>query len=145
MRNYRRYTDQQVIDAAKIVKSIAGLLKAIGLRPVGGNFAHAKSLIQKLNIDTSHWTGQGWNKGQQQKDWNDYLSYKSCKKHLVKLYNSTCQGCKNAVWLDQPIPLEVHHIDGNKTNNNFENLTLLCCNCHALTPDWRGKKNARVV
>ena len=28
--------------------------------------------------------------------------------------------------------LEIDHIDGNKKNNNKDNLRTLCCNCHAL-------------
>jgi len=31
------------------------------------------------------------------------------------------------------------HIDGNTENNAKENLRLLCCNCHALTPTYKGK------
>jgi hypothetical protein len=34
--------------------------------------------------------------------------------------------------------VEVEHIDGNWRNNLPENLTLLCPNCHALTPTFRG-------
>ena len=30
-------------------------------------------------------------------------------------------------------PLEIHHIDGDCTNNRFDNLELLCPNCHSLT------------
>ena len=35
--------------------------------------------------------------------------------------------------------LELHHIDGNHSNNELSNLTLLCPNCHALTDNYRGK------
>ncbi len=38
----------------------------------------------------------------------------------------------------QNIPLEVEHIDGNYKNNNEENLTLLCPNCHSLTATYKG-------
>jgi predicted HNH restriction endonuclease len=41
--------------------------------------------------------------------------------------------------LGNPIPLELHHIDGDKTNNTLENFQLLCPNCHALTDSYRGK------
>ena len=37
------------------------------------------------------------------------------------------------------IPLEVHHLDGDRMNNELSNLQLLCPNCHALTENWRGK------
>jgi hypothetical protein len=34
------------------------------------------------------------------------------------------------------IPLQVHHIDGDCTNNREENLQLLCPNCHSLTENY---------
>ncbi len=51
------------------------------------------------------------------------------------------------------IPVEIEHIDGDWTNNLPSNLTLLCPNCHSLTPtyralnrgrgrDWRGRPKA---
>ena len=44
-------------------------------------------------------------------------------------------------WLDhnKPIPLEVHHKDGDHLNNELDNLMLLCSNCHAFTENYRGK------
>jgi len=140
VRNYRNYTDQEVVNAAKNVFSIAGLLKSLGLKPAGGNYANVKRTIQRLNIDTAHWTGQGWNNGKQLKDWKDYTRVAKIKPHLIKLRSHKCEICKNSKWLDNLIPLEVHHIDGDRTNNELKNLQLLCCNCHATTDFWRNKK-----
>jgi len=50
-----------------------------------------------------------------------------------------CNCCKNDKWMDQKIPLELEHKDGNNSNNERENLELLCPNCHALTTTWRGR------
>ena len=41
----------------------------------------------------------------------------------------------NSLWNSKPIPLEVHHIDGNKTNNTLENLMIVCPNCHKMSFD----------
>ena len=42
------------------------------------------------------------------------------------------------------VPLEVHHIDGDYTNNSEENLQLLCPNCHSLTETYKNSnKNGR--
>ena len=54
-----------------------------------------------------------------------------------------CECCGNTEWLGKPIPLEVHHKDGDRTNNTLENFELLCPNCHAFTDSYRGK-NSRV-
>ena len=41
--------------------------------------------------------------------------------------------------MNQEIPLEVHHINGNNKDNDPSNLMLLCPNCHALTNFYRGR------
>ena len=51
-----------------------------------------------------------------------------------------CESCGLDTWLGQPIQLELDHIDGNNKNNELSNLRILCCNCHAQTPNWRGRK-----
>jgi 5-methylcytosine-specific restriction endonuclease McrA len=47
--------------------------------------------------------------------------------------------------LGQPINLEVHHIDGDRTNNSLENLQLLCPNCHSYTTNFRKPKNKTII
>lgn len=48
-----------------------------------------------------------------------------------------CEKCGNTEWMGSWIPLEVHHIDGNKKNNNLGNIMFLCPNCHAQTNNYR--------
>ena len=139
MRKYRQYTDQDVINSSKEVKSIAELLRKLNLKEAGGNYAHIKKTLQRLKINTDHWTGQGWSKGQQKKDWSQYSKVGHFKKHLINKKGHKCENCDLTEWQKQPIVLEVHHEDGDRTNNDFSNLKLLCCNCHALTNNWRNK------
>ena len=47
--------------------------------------------------------------------------------------------CGSTHWCNYLIPLELHHINGIKTDNRLENLQMLCPNCHALTDNYRGK------
>ena len=54
-----------------------------------------------------------------------------------------CECCGLTTWLDEPIPLELHHKDGDRTNNTLENFMLLCHNCHAFTDSYRGKNCAK--
>ena len=56
-----------------------------------------------------------------------------------------CMGCG---WAKRhPITgrvlVEVEHKDGDWRNNKPENLTLLCPNCHSLTPTYRGLNRGR--
>ena len=69
-------------------------------------------------------------------------------RYMFEKYNNKCAGCG---WcLINPYtgrsPLEIDHIDGNSENNNENNLTLLCPNCHALTKTYKNanKGNGRL-
>ena len=54
-----------------------------------------------------------------------------------------CENCGLTEWMGQPIPLELHHKDGNHHNNTINNYSLLCPNCHALTDSYRGKNSRK--
>lgn len=140
MRSYRNYTDEEIISKAKEVYSISGLLKALGLKPRGGNYCTMKANLFRLKVDTSHWTGQAWSKGKQLKDWNGYSRALNMRKHLTKALGYVCAKCKTDSWYNQPITLEIHHLDGDKMNNAIENLQFLCPNCHSVTDNFRNKK-----
>lgn len=63
------------------------------------------------------------------------------RKYLISHFHikEACSVCEATQWLGQPIPLEVHHIDGDSNNNELSNLSFICPNCHALTENYRGK------
>lgn len=69
-----------------------------------------------------------------------YQSHKLKKRLIREGYKKAeCESCGLAEWFGQPIPLELHHVDGNRVNNALANLSLLCPNCHALTANYRAK------
>lgn len=63
------------------------------------------------------------------------------KIRLIKegYFEKKCYNCGRTTWLNNEIPLELHHKNGKHTDNSLENLTLLCPNCHALTDTYRSK------
>lgn len=148
-----KYTDEQLIEAVKTSLSIAEVCRKLGIKAVGGNYATIHNKINKLNLDTTHFTGKAWNQGLKYKvivpakplqeilkENTTYQSYK-LKLRLIKegLKEEKCECCRNTKWLGQPIKLELHHINGNHNDNRLENLQLLCPNCHAYTDNYRGK------
>lgn len=50
-----------------------------------------------------------------------------------------CQKCHIKNWNNEPISMEIHHINGDSTDHRKENLQILCPNCHSQTPTHRGK------
>jgi DNA-binding CsgD family transcriptional regulator len=55
------------------------------------------------------------------------------------LKSRECESCGLSEWREQPIPLALHHINGNRHDNRLENLQILCPNCHGQTDNWAGK------
>jgi hypothetical protein len=63
------------------------------------------------------------------------------QKRLINegIIKPVCEICNISEWLNKPIPLELHHIDGNRHNHFLGNLKLLCPNCHSQTDTFRAK------
>ena len=69
-----------------------------------------------------------------------YQSHKVKKRLLDERYKQhRCESCGLSEWMSNPIPLELHHRNGVRMDNSFDNLKLLCPNCHALTGNYRAK------
>lgn len=54
-----------------------------------------------------------------------------------------CERCSNTEWLGEPIPVELHHVNGDRFDNRIENLQMLCPNCHALTDNHAGRSSVK--
>ena len=145
------YSENDLRIAVASSASLRQVLQKLNIIAAGGNYQTTNKRIKNLNIDTSHFTQQSWSKGKifgPKRPIEDYLSNKfpahchRLKQRLIKehIFKHECMKCTRKKWFDIPIPLELHHIDGNHENNSKDNLQLLCPNCHALTDNYRARK-----
>ena len=52
-----------------------------------------------------------------------------------------CQICGIFEWLGKKLTLHLDHISGDNSDHRFENLRLLCPNCHSCTATYCGRNN----
>ena len=158
MAKARSYTDEEFVRAVRESASIRSVLQKLNLKPTGGNYDVVKRRIARLELDTSHITGQSHLKGKSH-DWarsiplNEILVERSTygggtfllKKRLIKAgyFSEKCYHCGLTEWMGNPIPTHLEHKNGDRYDNRIENLTLLCPNCHALTETYAGRNKGR--
>lgn len=101
---------------------------------------------------------KAWNKGLKN-DTNDFYincvetdEYKKkcdtyirkiIRKYLIHKNGHKCMLCGLTKWRDVPIPLVCDHIDGNSQNINLENFRIICNNCDATLPTFKGKNRGK--
>lgn len=144
---------EKLKEIVKNQKSLAGILKEIGVVFGGGGvFALKKRLVQE-NIDYSHIPlglqhNKGIPSGIKKKDLSEILVYNSnytrskLKKRLIKenILKEECATCGlGPVWNNKPISLQLDHINGIYNDNRLKNLRILCPNCHTQTDTWCNK------
>lgn len=150
MKKYEKYSREQLQKFCDESESIRELSMKVGYAPDSGSAAASvKQMISDLELDCSHFVGQGHTKniGVYKTPTIAYLNNKvKVQSHKLRIrlleegiFEAKCNRCGLDSWLGQPIPLELHHKDGNKDNNSLDNLELLCPNCHYFTDTYKIK------
>lgn len=155
--NRYKATDKEFIKAVAKSFSIAEVLKKLGLTIFGSAYKSFHLRVKELNLDTSHFTGQGHLKGKKHnwgikiplkelliQDSNKVLS-SGFKKRIISagLLKYECSKCKlGDKWCGEPITLQIDHINGNPFDHRIENLQILCPNCHTQTKTFCSKNKS---
>ena len=131
-----KYTKEDLENVAKQCLSWRQMLLYYGLRETGGNYTAMQNRCKKYEIDTSHFTGQGWNKeGHENFAGNIDLQKRfsihnkrqpsSKTKKVLLIHNlkeNKCEICGCTEWQGKPITLQLHHKNGNPFDDRLENL-----------------------
>ncbi|MEK8143467.1 HNH endonuclease [Streptomyces sp. M10(2022)] len=148
-----RHTEEVLRELVACSKSVAEVVRRLGISPVGGNQAHIGRRIAVLRIDTSHFqraprgrpkvtVGNSLSLGSPS---DGRLSGQRLRRELLRTgVPESCAMCGTGTeWNGRPLRLEVDHKNGSWWDNRPENLRLLCPNCHSVTDTYRGRKQRR--
>lgn len=150
MKKYEKFSKEELRKICEESESYREVAQKVGYNPNGGScIATIRQMMVEYGFDSSHFNGQGHTKntGRYHTPLEKYLnneqtitSYRLRNRLFAEnIFEKKCSCCGLTEWLGQPIPLELHHIDGNKNNNNLSNLEIRCPNCHYFTNTYKGK------
>lgn len=138
--NNKEFTKEQIEEAVSKTKSMIGAARYLGLSRDKFN-----KLAKRYNLFEPNQSGKGTSKKKTYTD-EEIFSNRNCNvsssiliKRLKQIRKWKCESCGSIEWMGRPLPLEIHHMDGDRCNNNLNNLQILCPNCHSLTNNWRSR------
>ena len=149
--SYDKFFLQGVISEST---SISEILRKLGVSDYGFNHTKLSEFLKNSDFDTSTLvgrkikrfdnTGIPKKKLSEQLTTNSTRNTNSLKKRLIRegVKENRCERCGITEWMDNDLIFELHHINGNNSDNRLENLILLCPNCHSQTSNFRGKNSS---
>ena len=149
------WSKERIAAVIKDCDSLSQVLDMLGIPRAGNNTATLRNKLEEYGIDYSHFT---FGAKQRKKVENyipvaeylgtgKYISTSNLKDKLFRegLKKNECENpkcpCKEGYWLDHPLVCQLHHINGDHTDNRLENLQILCPNCHSQTNNYCGNAN----
>ncbi len=139
----KKYTKELLELVVKESCTWSEVCRKINVKPATGAQSHIKKRAIEFKIDFSHFVGQSWNRGRPsplKRDIEDYLTNKvHINSHRLKLRlfkenlkEKRCEMCKLTDWCGEEICFELDHINNIHSDNSFDNLMIVCPNCHSL-------------
>jgi predicted RNA-binding Zn-ribbon protein involved in translation (DUF1610 family) len=148
----RIYTRKLLEPLCRDSTSVAQVLRKLGLRDRGSVHTHISKRIREYGIDTSHFTGQAWNRGREntssrlapdqvlikqdegKSKTRSSLLRRAMLEHGIEY---RCEKCDVAdQWNGSSLTLQVDHRNGDTFDHRPNNVRFLCPNCHSQTETW---------
>lgn len=140
--------EKAICELIKEKNNLSEVAKELKLSVGSNTYLEFKKIAKKYGLDTSHFNRKRKSNPHKNglKEEDIFKKESSVTSSRISGYlfrfgikEKVCERCGRVEWEGEPIPLQVHHIDGDRTNNSIENLQILCPNCHALTDNYCGK------
>lgn len=111
------------------------------------------SYLQKMGIQyNGNKGGKGFERKTIYKTALEYSKGINVKSHILKqkliregIKEDKCEICGISIWQNVKLPLELHHKNGNHFDNDFDNLQILCPNCHSIQEGNSGANVGKYV
>lgn len=141
--------------------SVAQLLARLDMPTEGGAHRELSRRLRELALDTSHFRGRGWSRGETKRSHpsvervsqhnamtdaqvfvenaSAFTGRQIIRRLLGMGWEYRCAWCGIVEWRGKPLVLHLDHINGINNDNRLVNLRILCPNCHSQTPTY-GKR-----
>lgn len=139
--NSRNFTKEQIAEAVNSTHSVAEAVRYLSCSR-DTLVRNAKKFGVKLNLNQGGRGVPDEKRSAKTADEAFQKDSKATKGILVYWLKQErewkCECCGLTEWQGKRLPLEVHHINGDRTDQRRENLQILCPNCHSITENWRS-------
>lgn len=152
-----KYDKETLEKAVRTSRTYSEVLRKIGASITSGGVQfHVRQRIEMLGLDTAHFAKRGENVGNRHRGLCKAIPPKlilikrtSGKRERTERLRRAmlaigiqhiCAVCSIKTWHDNPLTLEIDHIDGDCLNNERDNVRFLCPNCHSQTKTYCKRK-----
>lgn len=140
-KRFAEYTDDEIKATVAECFNVAHVIRTLKINKV--YHYKIKEFIENNKLSTAHFKIVYKHTPYNGKQIRSFSSFKKTLLNQGKLINK-CAICKmEPIWNNKPLMLQLDHINGDHSNNNIENLRLLCPNCHTQTDTYTGRNSKK--